>query len=141
MKKIILAIITVSLGLFSCEDFIEHDERGTQNLDNYFITDGECQEFVNDLYKRAFMHYDWNQIVAARLANETATDDAWMGNTGQSAADFEPAAQYLITPNRMGYLTSLYKIRYENIMGCNIAINSIPNSPISEGQREQYIGM
>ena len=140
MKKIILAIITVSLGLFSCEDFIEHDERGTQNLDNYFITDGECQEFVNDLYKRAFMHYDWNQIVAARLANETATDDAWMGNTGQSAADFEPAAQYLITPNRMGYLTSLYKIRYENIMGCNIAINSIPNSPISEGQREQYIG-
>ena len=28
MKKIILAIITVSLGLFSCEDFIEHDERG-----------------------------------------------------------------------------------------------------------------
>ena len=61
MKKIILAIITVSLGLFSCEDFIEHDERGTQNLDNYFITDGECQEFVNDLYKRAFMHYDWNR--------------------------------------------------------------------------------
>lgn len=140
MKKIILAIITVSLGLFSCEDFIEHDERGTQNLDNYFVTDAECQEFVNDLYKRAFMHYDWNQIIAARLANETATDDAWMGNTGQSPADFEPAAQYVITPNRMGYLTSLFKIRYENIMGCNIAINAIPNSPISESQKEQYTG-
>lgn len=140
MKKIIVAIIAVSLGLFSCEDFIEHDERGTQNLDNYFVTDAECQEFVNDLYKRAFLHYDWYQLIAARLANETATDDAWMGNTGQTAADFEPAAQYLITPNRMGYLTSLFKTRYENIMSCNIAINSIPTSPISEGQKEQYVG-
>lgn len=140
MKKIILGMIVLSLGLFSCEDFIEHDERGTQNLDNYFMTDSECREFVNDLYKRAFMHYDWDKIVAARLANETATDDAWMGNTGQSAADFEPAAQYLITPNRMGYLTYLYKMRYENIMGCNIAINSIPKSPIAESQKEQYIG-
>lgn len=140
MKKIIVAIIAVSLGLFSCEDFIEHDERGTQNLDNYFVTDTECREFVNDLYKRAFMHYDWNQIIAGRLANETATDDAWMGNTGQTAADFEPAAQYLITPNRMGYLTSLFKIRYENIMGCNIAINSIPASPINEAQKQQYVG-
>lgn len=140
MKKIIWAIIALSLSLFSCEDFIEHDERGTQNLDNYFVTETECREFVNDLYKRAFMHYDWNQIIAGRLANETATDDAWMGNTGQSAADFEPAAQYLITPNRMGYLTSLFKIRYENIMGCNIAISSIPASPISEAQKQQYVG-
>lgn len=140
MKKIIWAIIALSLSLFSCEDFIEHDERGTQNLDNYFVTETECREFVNDLYKRAFMHYDWNQIIAGRLANETATDDAWMGNTGQTAADFEPAAQYLITPNRMGYLTSLFKIRYENIMGCNIAISSIPASPINEAQKQQYVG-
>lgn len=140
MKKIIFTIITVSLGLFSCTDFIEHDERGTQNLDNYFETAEECQTFVNDLYKRAFMHYDWNQIIAGRLANETATDDAWMGNTGQSAADFEPAAQYLMTPNRMGYLTSLFKIRYENIMACNIAIGSISKAPISATLKEQYMG-
>lgn len=140
MKKIILTLISVSLGLFSCEDFIDHNERGTQNLDNYFQTAEECQTFVNDLYKRAFNHYDWNQLIAARLANETATDDAWMGNTGQSAADFEPAAQYLITPNRMGYLTTLFKMRYENISACNIAIGSIPNAPISNVLKEQYLG-
>lgn len=55
MKKCFLAIIIASCGLFSsCEDFIEHEQRGVQNLDNYFQTDTECQEFVNDLYKRAF---------------------------------------------------------------------------------------
>lgn len=141
MKKSFWTIIIVSLGILSsCEDFIEHEQRGVQDLDNYFQTDTECREFVNDLYKRAFLHYDWNPLCAARIANETATDDAWMGNTGQSAADFEPAAQYLITPNRMGYLTDLYKTRYQNIMACNIAINSIPVAPVSEDKKMQYVG-
>lgn len=140
MKKLIFTIITVSLGLFSCEDFIEHNERGTQNLDNYFQTSEECQTFVNDLYKRAFNHYDWDKLIAARLANETATDDAWMGNTGQDASSFEPAAQYLITPNHMGYLTTLFKMRYENISACNIAIGAIPNAPINDKLKEQYMG-
>ena len=139
MKKIILPIIFM-LGMLSCDDFIDHNERGTQNLDNYFQTDAECQAFINDLYKRAFLHYDWDKLIAARLANETASDDAWMGNTGQDASNFEPAAQYLITPNRMGYLTTLFKTRYENISACNIAINSIPGSPISNALKEQYIG-
>lgn len=64
-----------------------------------------------------------------------ATDDAWMGNTGQSTDGFSPASEYLITPNRMGYLTDLFKERYKNIMACNIAINSIPEAPISEDKK------
>lgn len=141
MKKCFLAIIIASCGLFSsCEDFIEHEQRGVQNLDNYFQTDTECQEFVNDLYKRAFLHYDWSPLCSSRIANETATDDAWMGNTGQSAEIFIPAAQYLITPNRMGELLNLYKIRYQNIMACNIAIESIPGAPIMDEKKNQYVG-
>ncbi|MBK5721774.1 RagB/SusD family nutrient uptake outer membrane protein [Dysgonomonas sp. Marseille-P4677] len=138
MKKIILSII-ISLGIFSCSDFIEHDQRGTQNLDNYFATAEECEYFVNSLYS-SLLHYDWYQLIAPRLANETATDDAWMGNTGQDASGFQPAAQYLITPNRMGYLNTLFKIRYENIAACNIGIYGIQSAPISEALKSQYIG-
>ena len=37
MKKNIFAfIIAASLGFMSCEDFIEHEKRGVQDLDNYF---------------------------------------------------------------------------------------------------------
>lgn len=82
MKKIILSIIT-TLSFLSCIDFINHDERGTLNLDTYFKTTEECQSFIDDLYKRAFLHYDWDKLIAPRLVNETATDDAWMGNTFQ----------------------------------------------------------
>lgn len=139
MKKIILLIIT-TIGLLSCDDFIEHDERGVQNLDSYFKTTEECQSFINDLYKRAFLHYDWDKLIAARLTDETATDDAWMGNTSQDASNLEPAAQYVITPNRMGYLTTLFKTRYENISACNIAINAIPDAPINDELKNQYVG-
>ena len=141
MKKIILSIITLCFISSSCSnDFIKHDERGVQTLDNYFSNAEECQTFVNDLYKRAFLHYDWYQLVAGRLANETATDDAWMGNTQQSASEFIPAAQYQIAPNRMGYLGGLYQTRYENIAGCNIAIEGIQKSPITDDQKNQYLG-
>lgn len=139
MKKI-FSILLIALGLFSCEDFIEHDARGVQNLDNYFVTDTECREFVNDLYKRAFMHYDWWHLIPSRIVNEMATDDAWIGNTSQDVSDFLPAAQYVITPSRMGYLIYTYKTRYENIMACNIAINSIPEASVNEDKKNQYIG-
>lgn len=141
MKKNIFAfIIAASLGFMSCEDFIEHEKRGVQDLDNYFKTDTECRDFVIDLYKRALLNNDWQPIAHTRITNETATDDAWMGNTGQSTDGFSPASEYLITPNRMGYLTDLFKERYKNIMACNIAINSIPEAPISEDKKKSYVG-
>jgi hypothetical protein len=141
MKKIILSIITLCFISSSCSnDFIEHNERGVQTLDNYFSNSEECQTFVNDLYKRAFLHNDWYQLIPGRLANETATDDAWMGNTGQNASDLIPAAQYLIAPNNMGYLSGLFKTRYENIGACNIAIDGVQKAPITDAQKNQYLG-
>lgn len=141
MKKIFLTVITLCLILSSCSnDFINHDQRGVQTLDNYFSSSVECQTFVNDLYHRAFLHYDWYELIPGRFANEIATDDAWMGNTGQDASGFIPAAQYLITPNNMGYLSSIYKTRYENIGACNLAINGIQKAPITDGQKNQYLG-
>lgn len=141
MKKIILSIITLCFISSSCSnEFIEHDERGVQTLDNYFSNAEECQTFVNDLYKRAFLHYDWYQLIPGRLANETATDDAWMGNTGQNASGFIPAAQYLMAPNNMGYLSDLFKTRYENIGACNVAIDGVQKAPITDAQKNQYLG-
>ena len=75
MKKNIFAfIIAASLGFMSCEDFIEHEKRGVQDLDNYFKTDTECRDFVIDLYKRALLNNDWQPIAHTRITNETAID-------------------------------------------------------------------
>lgn len=140
MKKIIISLISVVAVLSSCKDFIETEIRGSQTLDNYFVTAQECETFVNDLYKRALLHYDWFQIIAGRASNEASTDDAWMGNTGQDQSDMLPTAHYMITPSNMGYITDAYKMRYENVAACNYAIEGIGNSTIKEDLKTRLIG-
>lgn len=139
MKKYILILISI-ISIISCDDFIEHEERGEQNLDKFFTNTQECENYINDLYRRVLLHYDWWQLIAPKITNEAASDDAWMGNTGQSQEDHYPGAHYMITPSRMGRLGTIYEKRYENILECNQAIHRIPESPISQDYKDKYIG-
>lgn len=139
MKKYIVSLLTV-LTLVSCNDFIDHEKRGVQNLDKYFTTPEECEYWLNDLYVRATFVTDWWQLVAPRMANEAATDDAWMGNTDQNPEDLFPAAHYLITPSRMGNVPNAYTVRYESIGRCNQALQRIPEITISDDQKDKYMG-
>jgi len=140
MKKIIISIIAFSLLAVSCENFIEKEERGTQTLENYFQTAQECENYVNELTQRMLLSKDWYTLLAPRLINETASDDAWMGNTGQDNSAFRPGAQYVITPENMGALNSLYTAHYYTIQSANIGLEKMANTPISESQRNQYMG-
>jgi hypothetical protein len=43
MKRLINIVLTIALlTATACEDFIEIEDRGTQDLDNYFATDSEA---------------------------------------------------------------------------------------------------
>lgn len=128
------------LAIVSCDDFIDHEKRGVQNLDKYFETPEECEYWLNDLYLKATWVADWWQLTAPRITNEVATDDAWMGNTSQSPEDLFPAGHYLITPSRMGNIPNIYIYRFESITRCNQAIHRIPNSKISDELKDKYIG-
>jgi hypothetical protein len=131
--KAILSTLKLTLLLVvasSCEKYIDNPQRGTQTLDTYFQTSDECRNFVNGLYKRLLTHDDWWQLQSSRLANEMATDDAWMGNTEQSSSDYNWAAFYAITPTSMGVLGNVYPKRFENISNCNYAITRIVDAPL-----------
>jgi hypothetical protein len=130
-KKFAIISFALTFVMVSCDDFIENPQRGKQTLDNYFQTEEECQNFVNGLYARLLTHDDWWQLLGPRLVNEAATDDAWMGNTQQSASDYYPAAHYAMTPTLMGNIGNIYRIRFENISNCNYAINGITQSPVN----------
>ncbi|MNQ27884.1 SusD family protein [compost metagenome] len=140
MKKIILSILAFSLIAVSCDDFIEKEQRGTQTLENYFQTAQECENYVNELTHRILLSNDWYTLLAPRLANESATDDAWMGNTGQDSGAFKPAAQYLITPENMGSMNSIYTAHYYTIQSANIGLEKMALAPISDSQKNQYMG-
>lgn len=140
MKKIILSILAFSLIAVSCSDFIEKDPRGTQTLENYFQTAQECENYVNELTRRLLLPNDWYALIAPRVTNEMSTDDAWMGNTGQDNSAHRPCAQYIITPDNMGDMNSIYTAHYYTIQSVNIGLEKMAASPLSESQKNQYIG-
>ncbi|MDA6070110.1 RagB/SusD family nutrient uptake outer membrane protein [Flavobacterium sp. AC] len=140
MKKTILSILAFSLIAVSCSDFIEKDQRGTQTLENYFKTAQECENYANELTQRLLLAKDWYALVAPRVTNEMSTDDAWMGNTGQDNSAHRPASQYLITPDNMGDMNSIYTAHYYTIQSANIGLEKMAVSPISDAQKNQYMG-
>ncbi|MBZ4042427.1 RagB/SusD family nutrient uptake outer membrane protein [Flavobacterium hibisci] len=140
MKKIILSIIAFSMFAVSCEDFIEKEERGTQTLDNYFQTAQECEKYTNELTQRLLLSKDWYTLLAPRITNEMATDDAWMGNTGQDNSAHRPCSQYIVTPDNMGDMNSIYTAHYYTIQSANIGLEKMANSPITDAQKNQYMG-
>ncbi|EJL62146.1 RagB/SusD family nutrient uptake outer membrane protein [Flavobacterium sp. CF136] len=140
MKKIILSIIAFSVIAVSCSDFIEKEERGTQTLENYFQTAQECENYVNELTHRLLLTNDWYTLLAPRLVNETATDDAWMGNTGQDSGAFRPASQYIISPDNMGAMNSIYTAHYYTIQSANLGLEKMALSGITDSQKNQYMG-
>lgn len=140
MKKLILAIIAFSMVSVSCSDFIEKEQRGTQTIENYFQTAQECENYVNELTRRILITNDWYTLLAPRLSNESATDDAWMGNTGQDPGAFRPAAQYIMTPDNMGSMNSIYTAHYYTIQSANVGLERMAASPLSDSQKNQYMG-
>ncbi len=140
MKKIIVSIITFSLLAVSCSDFIEKEQRGTQTLENYFKTAQECENYTNELTHRLLLSNDWWTLLAPRVTNEMSTDDAWMGNTGQDSGAHRPASQYIITPDNMGDMNSIYTAHYYTIQSANIGLEKMNLSPITESQKNQYMG-
>ncbi|MEO8534069.1 MAG: RagB/SusD family nutrient uptake outer membrane protein [Flavobacterium sp.] len=140
MKKIIVSIIAFSLLSVSCSDFIEKEERGTQTLENYFQTAQEAENYTNELTKRLLLPADWYTLVAPRVTNEMSTDDAWMGNTGQDNSAHRPCSQYIITPDNMGDMNSMYTAHYYTIQSANIGLEKMAVSPMSDSQKNQYMG-
>ncbi|MEN2398865.1 RagB/SusD family nutrient uptake outer membrane protein [Flavobacterium sp. MC2016-06] len=140
MKKIIVSIIAFSILSVSCSDFIEKEQRGTQTLENYFQTAQECENYVNELTHRLLLPNDWYTLVAPRVTNEMATDDAWMGNTGQDNSAHRPCSQYIITPDNMGDMNSMYTAHYYTIQSANLGLERMAVAPITDAQKNQYMG-
>lgn len=140
MKKIIVSIIAFSLFSASCSDFIEKDQRGTQTLENYFQTVQECENYANELTQRLLLAKDWWTLTAPRVTNEMSTDDAWMGNTGQDNSAHRPCSQYIITPDNMGDMNSIYTAHFYTIQSANVGLERMAVSPLTDAQKNQYMG-
>lgn len=132
MKNIFKTIVSAALvaGISACSSFIEEDPVGNQGLDNYFTNEEECQASINGCYQ-GILWDDWWQTDLMNLLSDMASDDLWMGNTTQSASEYEMVAHYN-NPKAAGPLSNYWQYRYKGILRCNIAIERIANATIAD---------
>lgn len=131
MKQLLILLTLVSSLLFtSCEDFLTEEVRGQQNLDTYFQNEEECESFVTGCYQ-AITFGGWWNINTVWLLSEMCSDDGWMGNTTQSQSDYISLAHYQGNGQSNGAISNFWQYRYKGILRCNVAIERISQSPMT----------
>ena len=125
------AAMAAAVSMVSCSDFLDQPARGQQNLDNYYQTEEECESAIIGCYQGIVMD-DWWQIYNTWVQGEVCTDNAWMGNCTQGVPDLYNLAFFMPTGQQSGPLSNLWYERYIAILNCNMAIERIPLSPMSD---------
>lgn len=130
MKKIFTIVTLIaSLTFVSCDDFLNEEVRGKQNLDTYFQSEDDAKSFITGCYQ-AITFGGWWNINTVWLLSEMCSDDGWMGNTTQSQSDYISLAHYQGTGQSNGAISNFWQYRYKGILRCNVAIERIPQAPI-----------
>jgi len=141
MKRTILILIAVvTIINYSCdkEDLLDQPIQGRQQLDDFFASQANVENFVNGIYKKVNGE-SWWQVNFQRQINEMATDDNWAGNTRQPRPDIFGIAQYNVFPGST-YFNSFWESHYIGITRANIALDRIPGVEIPDEKRSQYLG-
>ena len=67
----------------SCDDFLDEEVRGQENLDTYFQNAEDAESFVVGCYN-SISDYQWWTAERMWILCDMCTDDYWMGSTGQN---------------------------------------------------------
>lgn len=133
MKNILQSIVAPALmilSLSSCSDFLDKPVQGKENLETYFQNAEECQKQITGCYQTIFWD-DWWQIGSFQLTSDMCTDDMWMGNTTQDNSSYYDLVFY--TGNgQTGGTSNYWQYRYKGILRCNVCIERIPNTNMSD---------
>lgn len=139
MKKIYLMAIAVMGILFSaCNDFLEENVRGQENLDTYFQGPGDAEAFIMGCYG-SVTEYTWWKIERMWILSDMCTDDYWMGNTGQNQEEYISLAHYQGVGQSNGSISDFWQYRYKGILRCNIALDRIPDVEMDENLKARLI--
>lgn len=142
MKRI-FGILTLAATLLfsttSCEDFLNEEVRGSQNLDTYFASIDDCESYITGCYE-ALTCSGWWQINTVWLLSEMCSDDAWMGNTTQSQSDYISLAHYQGNGASNGPISNFWQYRYKGILRCNVGIERIAQLDVEDTElRDRFV--
>lgn len=132
-KKLILsAILTASLGLTSCSDWLEMEAYTSDDIETTFSDEVRADKFVQGCY-RGLIH---NEMYYQLGMGETVMHSCEDGSTNNS--------KYMICNYKFDALipatvTTIYKEQYRIIEATNIAISNLNKMP-ETNKRNQLLG-
>ena len=117
MKKLyfIPLLLMGAMTLSSCDDFLEEEVRGQENLDTYFQGENDVESFIHGCYN-AITNYDWWQVERVWILSDMCTDDYWMGNTQQNQEEYISLAHYQGVGQSNGSISDFWQYRYKGIL-------------------------
>ncbi len=132
MKKILSAgfLAVVGLAMTGCDDFINeyrYPETLIENSPEYWSNSDNCDLQVNRFYQYFYGYGNGNTL--GNFYFNTLTDD----QCGNGFTDWK----FTNVPNS----SSTYNNAYTVIRGCNLIIDGVNSSTLSESQKANYIAI
>ena len=128
----------LGLAAASCDDFLDEDVRGQENLDTYFEGAEDAEAFIVGCYN-SISNYTWWTAERVWILSDMCTDDYWMGNTSQNQEEYISLAHYQGVGQSNGSISDFWQYRYKGILSCNIALDRIPGVSMDETLKARLI--
>lgn len=139
IRKLHIALMAaLAIALPSCNDFLDEDVRGQENLDTYFQGAEDSESFIMGCYG-SITEYTWWKIERMWVLADMCTDDYWMGNTGQPQEEYISLAHYQGVGQSNGSISDFWQYRYKGILRCNIALDRIPSVDMDDKLKRRFI--
>ncbi|MEM1134828.1 MAG: RagB/SusD family nutrient uptake outer membrane protein [Bacteroidota bacterium] len=128
-------IIILSIGLFSCSDFLDEEPRSAVSPDAFYSTENEANSAILGIYD-ILDAPDFHGVRGIWTFGDNAADLTRGGQSIVSKNDQQ--GTYNIDPGN-NTLLDFYELNYNLIMRANTAINRIGQSTIDQEKANEFI--
>lgn len=136
-KNLIVGMLTVSMTLFSCNDYLDFPAEGVVPSEEFFQTAEQAEQSVVAIY--AHMRA-WTMVAFAYIImQEITSDNAVKGSAVGDASFINDFDRFTFTSNQF-ILNDYWSGRYQGINRANQAISNIPAIAMDESRKARLIG-
>ncbi len=132
-----MALVTLTLPITSCEDFLEKNPQGKLTQASFPISPEDALLATNACYsvlRNGSFHYGLFPLT------DIMSDDAYKGsNPGDQSATIGPYNTFSFTTTG-SELSSWWSTLYEGIKRTNVVINNVPAISMDENLKNKYLG-
>ncbi|WP_299627717.1 RagB/SusD family nutrient uptake outer membrane protein [uncultured Tenacibaculum sp.] len=136
MKKIIFGLAFICLGIIACsEDFTNNPPENVQDLDTFFLEEGNVEQAVIGIYDLMQFNYarDWHSAFLVKLLPGDDANAAG-GNSGDQQ-QLQDIDDYTNVSTSNSSIQSIWDLYYRTIALSNLVIQNLETSTLSNKDR------